>query len=192
MRAAMAAAGVGEPAIRKTLVLLQSILERAVEWRRIDFNPARGVRKPSQRRTRIVRPLSPQTVEAMRAFLLHQDRLLDATLVSTLAYAGLRPGEAIGLRWNDIGRRTLLVERPVAFGQLKSTKTGSTRTVRVLAPLAEDFAAWQRVSRRAAPTDLIFPAPDGSPWDADRARNWRKRAFANAAAAAGVAVARPL
>jgi hypothetical protein len=30
-----------------------------------------------------------------------------------------------------------------------------------------------------------------SPWDANRARNWRKRAFANAAAAAGAAVARP-
>jgi integrase len=96
-----------------------------------------------------------------------------------------------GLRWNDVGRSTLLVERSVAFGQLKSTKTARTRTVRLLAPLAEDFAAWQRATPRGAPTDLIFPSPDGSPWDADRARNWRKRQFAEAAAQAGVPAARP-
>lgn len=46
-------------------------------------------------------------------------------------------------------------------------------------------------ARSSSWTDLIFPAPDGSPWDADRARNWRKRAFAEAAEAAGVPKARP-
>jgi hypothetical protein len=65
------------------------------------------------------------------------------------------------------------------------------RSVRLLAPLAEDFAAWQRATSRGAPTDLVFPSPDASPWHADRARNWRKRAFADAAAAAGVVAARP-
>jgi integrase len=191
LRADMAAAGVGDPAILKTLVLLQSILERAVEWRRLESNPARSVRKPSQRRTRVVRPLAPATIEAIRAHLLAHGRQLDATLVAVLAYAGLRPGEALGLRWHDIGERTLLVERSVAFGQLKSTKTGKARTVRLLAPLAETLATWHAVTARPAPTDLIFPAPDGSPWNADRARNWRTRAFADAAKAAGVPNARP-
>jgi Phage integrase family len=39
--------------------------------------------------------------------------------------------------------------------------------------------------------DLIFPSPDGSPWNADRVRNWRKRAFAMAAERAEVPTARP-
>jgi integrase len=108
-----------------------------------------------------------------------------------LAYAGLRPGEAIGLRWHDIGERTILVERSVAFGQLKSTKTSSTRSVRLLGPLKDDLHAWRDQTGRTTETDLVFPAPDGSPWNADRARNWRKRAFAEAAAHAGVAAARP-
>jgi integrase len=171
--------------------ILQSILERAVEWRHLDSNPARPVRKPSQQRTRVVRPLAPRTIEAMRAYLLATDRQADATLISVLAYAGLRPGEAIGLRWHDLGQRTLLVERSVAFGQLKSTKTASTRSVRLLAPLADDLHAWRRATDRDAETDLICPAPDGSPWNADRARNWRKRTFADAAEAAGVPNARP-
>jgi|GEM_PF-6697217 len=37
----------------------------------------------------------------------------------------------------------------------------------------------------------MFPAPDGSPWNRDRVLNWRKRTFADAAAAAGVPKARP-
>ncbi len=191
MRAEMAAAGVGEPAIRKVLVVLQSIVERAVEWRHLDTNPVRAVRKPSQRRTRVVRPLAPTTIEAMRAHLLTTDRRLDATLVSVLAYGGLRPGDAIGLRWHDVGERTLLVERSVAFGQLKSTKPSSTRSVRLLGPLKDDLNTWRAHAGRTAETDLVFPAPDGSPWNADRARNWRKRAFAEAAAEAGVPAAWP-
>ena len=39
-------------------------------------------------------PLAPAGVEATRAALLESDRVGDATLVSVLAYAGLRPGEA--------------------------------------------------------------------------------------------------
>ena len=130
------------------LAVLQSILERAVEWRHLDSNPARAVRKPSQRRTRVVRPLPPKTIEAMRAYLLATDRRLDATLVSVLAYAGLRPGEAIGLRWHDVGERTLLVERSVAFGQLKSTKTASTRSVRLIGPLKDDLSSWREQAAR--------------------------------------------
>jgi integrase len=50
----------------------------------------------------------------MRAYLLangseHPQR--DATFVALLAYAGLRPGEALALRWGDIRERTLLVQR---------------------------------------------------------------------------------
>ena len=187
----MAAAGIGDPAIRKTLVLLQSILKRAVEWRRLDSNPARAVRKPGQRRTRVVRPLPPDTIEAMRAHLLQHDQQIDATMVAVLAYGGLRPGEALGLRWHDVRDRTVLVERSVAFGQLKQTKTGQTRTVRLLSPLADTLAAWRETSDRSTPTDLVFPSPDGSPWNHDRAANWRKRTFAEAAAAAGVEKARP-
>jgi integrase len=191
LRAEMAAACVGEAATRKTLVVLQSMLERAVEWRRIDSNPAKLIRKPSQARTRVVRPLRPRTIEAIRAHLIDEGHVLDATLVAVLAYAGLRPGEALGLRWHDVGERTLLVERSVAFGKLKSPKTGKARTVRLLAPLAETLEAWLRTTDRAAATDLVFPAPDGSPWNRDRANNWRNRGFADACKAAGVKGVRP-
>ena len=40
-----------------------------------------------------------------------------------LAYAGLRPGEALGLRWSSVRKRILLIEGSVSYGREKSTKT---------------------------------------------------------------------
>src|SRR5207248_3252327 len=55
--------GVGEPTILKTLTLLQGMLQRAVVWGRIPSNPVTPIRKPSQKRTRTVKPIPPATVE---------------------------------------------------------------------------------------------------------------------------------
>jgi integrase len=56
-----------------------------------------------------------------------------------LASAGLRPSEALALRWGDVGERTLLVERSLDNdGSVKRTKTGQIRSLRLLAPLRED------------------------------------------------------
>ena len=52
-----------------------------------------------------VRPFAPVRVEAMRAAA----ELRDATIVSVLAYSGLRPGELRELRWRHVRERTLLV-----------------------------------------------------------------------------------
>jgi len=72
------AGGVGEPTVYRMLVLLQGILQRAVEWERLAANPVRAVRKPAIKRTREVRPLPPLTVERMRAFLLGKGKRRDA------------------------------------------------------------------------------------------------------------------
>ena len=73
----------------------------------------------------------------------------------------------------------------MAFGQLKTTKTGRTRTVRLLAPLAADLREW-RISR-GRPEDevLVFPGRDGAAWADDAWRYWRRRVFTPAAKAAG-------
>jgi len=83
--------------IHKAMTLLQGVLQRACEWDRLASNPARAVRKPTAARARAVEPLTPDAVEAIRVWLLERELLRDATLVSALAYAGLRPGEALAL-----------------------------------------------------------------------------------------------
>lgn len=190
-RADLTAAGVGDPTVRKTLAFLQGVLQRAVEWRRIDSNPVKAVRKPPQRKTRIFDLPSAAAVEAMRAELRAQNRMRDATLVCVLAYAGLRPGEALALEWRHIRDRTILVEQALALGEVKETKTGQTRTVRLLAPIATDLTEWRLASGRPDPKSLVFPGKGGKPWTDTTYRNWRRRVFSPAAEAVGLDASRP-
>jgi len=185
-RAELTAAGIGPASVRRTMVILQGVLERAVEWQRIPANPARAVRKPPQQRERAVRPLAPITVEQIRGHLLEHGRLRDAVLVSVLAYAGLRPGEALALTWGHIRERTMLVERAVALGELKTTKTARTRSVRLLAPLAADLREWRIAQGRPSDPALVFPGRHGDLWTDDAWRYWRRRVFTPATNATGL------
>jgi integrase len=135
-------AGVGPAAIRKALTVLQGIFPCAVTWGHVQANPVVGVRKPSAKRKRAVAPPSVALVERMRAAACDR-RLRDATLLAVLAYAGLRPQEALALPWRNVRDRTLLIDRAQGNEGAKTTKTGRTRSVRLLAPLAVDLAAWR-------------------------------------------------
>jgi integrase len=130
-------------------------------------------------------------VEQIRRRLIAGGRMRDATLVSVLAYAGLRPGEALALRWGDVRNRTILVERALALGELKETKTGQRRTVRLLRPLAKDLVEWRLASGSPRDDSAVFPTRAGGLWTDWHWRNWRKRVFAVAVADAGVADLRP-
>jgi integrase len=177
-RAELEAAGVGRDAIRKALAMLQGILQRAVEWERIQGNPVKAVRKPRPDRRRAVRPLPPAMVEAVRAVLLDDGRLGDATLVSVLAYAGLRPQEALALQWGHVRGRTLLIEQALVDGELKGQKTNRPpRTVDLLPSLARDLAEWRLATGRPGTDAYVFPAAGGGPWRDHDWRNWRKRVY---------------
>lgn len=181
------AADVGPVAADKSLTLLGGILQRAVEAGRIPSNSARLVRRSPLPRRAEVRPLAPLTIEAMRAASIDRD----AALLAALAYAGLRPGEALALRWGDVRERTLLVERALSLGSEKDTKTTAHRTVRLLTPLAVDLREWRMRCGRPSDLALIFPGRDGQPWSEAAYQSWRRRAFGRAMKAAGVEHARP-
>jgi integrase len=145
------------------------------------------VRKAKVAKRPETRPLVPATIEAMRAATSERDR----TMLSLLAYAGLRPGEALGLQWGDVRDRTLIIERAVSVGEVKATKTGQNRTVRLLEPLARDLAEWRMRCGRPGDAALIIPSNQGGVWSDTEYRNWRRRRFASALKAAGVESARP-
>lgn len=175
--------GIGGSSIHQVLVLVGAVLNRAVRDGFIPANPAAAVRKPSGSRRGSVRVIAPDGVERIRARLGGQDALL----VSVLAYAGVRPGEARALEWPDVSDRTLRVERATnPDGSLKATKTNHHRTVRLVDALARDLAA-----ARGDATGLIFPRRDGERWRETDWRNWRRRKFTPAAAAAEVPIGRP-
>jgi integrase len=127
------------------------------------------------------------TVEAMRA----ASAARDAALISVLAYAGLRPQEALALAWGDVRESTLLIERAVSLGQEQDTRTRVHRTVRLLGPLREDLLAWRLRSGRPEDTALVFPGPTRGVWTKTMYDNWRGRAFARACKAADANAATP-
>ena len=190
-RADLVAAGVGLPMVGKVLTILSSMFRCAVMWDRLDRNPLREIRLPQPKRTRLVRPVTPDRVEAIRARLLRDGVLLDGTLVSVLAYAGLRPQEARALRWGDIGERTIRIERAAAGSTIKSTKTGELRTVRALRPLAGDLRVWREASGCPPDDAFVFPTRRGTLWTDFDWRNWRNRVYKPAVEAVGVVGSRP-
>ncbi len=211
------AGGVGGGTIDKARTVLSSVLRHAAEAEAIPANPLALVRAPLAEHRDAVTPLAPATVEGIRAILggamdvrvpertrrggvrvsgyVVPDerepyaRQLDAAMVSVLAYAGLRPGELRAVRWGDIRKATLTVERAARpDGTIKSTKNHERRAVRLLAPLAVDLAELRLAAGR--PTDdVLVLAPTGEPtadahpeaeawtktdWQVWRARRWDK------------------
>jgi integrase len=127
------------------------------------------------------------SIERMRAAAEPRD----AALISVLAYAGLRPGEGLGLQWHDIRENTILVERALSLGEEADTKTTAHRTVRLLAPLRADLAEWRLASGRPEGHEPVFPNHRGGAWTESAYQSWRRRSFNAARKAAGVEHATP-
>jgi integrase len=125
-----------------------------------------------------VKPLEVREIERIRQALLAAGQLGDATLVSVLAYAGLRPyNEALALGWEHLTDGRLLVERKLVDGRLKpGTKTEKARSIRLLGPLVQDLNEW-RIARSRPAQRLVFPRQDGEAWTEHDYGNWRRRVF---------------
>ena len=171
------ASGARYGAVIKARTFLSSVLRHAAEGEAIPANPLPLVRAPRAEHRDGARPLAPMTVERVRACLDPRS----ATLVSVLAYAGLRPGEALALRWRDVRERTILVQRASdGYGGVKTTKTRSVRSVRLLAPVAADLREWRLASGRPDDDALIFPGVDGRTVTREAWKSWTRRAWAEA------------
>lgn len=179
--------------VRKTLAVLQSVLERAVEWGYIPMNPAKGVRKP-----RLVqregRALSPTDVEAI---CLELD-LRSQTIVRVLAGTGLRPGELRALTWADVRAQALrgvsgsiTVNKAVSNNELGPTKTRSRRTVELRREVDHTFREWALATglriNDIAMRALVFPGRGGRVWTDQGWRMWQRQVFKPAAERAGLA-----
>ena len=159
-------AGAGTSSIGQTTTLLKQILKKAHRLELIARNPADSLDRPRHTKGARAAIPTPKQIEALRTWMLDRERVGDATLISVLAYAGLRPGEALGLRWGDLGPKVLHVYAP---------KTNTNRRVKVEPFLASDLARWRLLSEAEG---FIFPrAKDRDQWTDTDFRNWRRRFF---------------
>jgi integrase len=166
--------GVSPDSIRATLVLVESVFRNRPDAEAPFGQPERDPQ---------LWPFEPREVERLRAALGARD----ATLVSLLAYAGLRPGEILALRWSDVERGTLRVDGR-AQAVRGHTRVESVRQVRLLAPLAADLAAWRTRHGDVDADELVIPGPDGGAWSDDAFSEWKRQRFAPAVKAAGLPI----
>jgi integrase len=183
--AALRTDGAGAPTINRTLGVLQGVFHRAVEWRRLQWNPVLGVRRLTHVRDESIDARTPETVEAIRAQLGDAD----AALVSVLAYEGLRPGEAFALQWRDVvdergrARPRLLVQRAVSGEELSTTKSQRAREPELFTPVAKELIELYLARGRPDPFALVFGDSEGGYL---RRQNWRRRIWIPALQRAGL------
>lgn len=178
-------AGIGKSptVVARAYGILAGILDVAEKDRRILANPARGVRLPRKTSSKTRRYL---THEELWAVAEHSGR---PALVLTLGYCGLRWGELVALRVQDVNflRHRISVTRNVVevHGEfhLGTPKTHEARQVPVPAAVLEHLAA---VVDGKAPDSLIFDDGYGGYMRRTRASKGSRSWWVSALAAARV------
>lgn len=155
--------------VRYTHTILKGALNQAVKWDYLHRNPAHYVDVPKARRGSPIRALSAQEVDQfLRAAATSRWHVLFHLLVST----GLRPSEALALRWRDVdlGQQTLSVRRSRAW--IKAEKRfafqppktpSSNRQVPLPHGLTELLGKHMEAQEPSGQDSLLFTTRKGNP-----------------------------
>ncbi len=149
--------GLSNASINHTLRHLAQILETAVEYARdegwaITMNPATGKR----RRLKASKPARPWVEpEQLMALLESAPSETGRVLLTLLAGAGLRIGEALALRWQhvDLGTGTLYVV---------ASKTGAgVREVHLTRAVQSELLVWAATAKHTNAADYVVHTASG-------------------------------
>ena len=190
--------GLSARTIRYTHAVLSSALQQSVKWGLLSRNPAKAVDLPRNDQ-REMKVLSPKQATAF--LTAAKDDRWNA-LWHLLLVTGMRPGEALALRWSDLDGEKVRIQRNLvrhADGrwELKEPKTQrGRRTVSIppaTATLLQQHRRAQLEERLQAGPEyvdqgFVFAATNGSPLD------WRilvQRHFNKVIKAAGIPRIRP-
>jgi len=156
---ALSVSGLSRQTVKNIWSSLSSVLRTAVDWGYIEVNSAHGVRLPArQPRVAVFLPTPEQVVQ-----ILQQLPEPSYTLMLLLVGTGLRVGEAMGLRGEDIdlNRKTLTVRRDVWHGKVNSPKYAASERVIPLGPVLAEHVR----KKMAGPGDWMFAGISGKPLD---------------------------
>jgi integrase len=151
--------------INETLNLLAQVLEMAVEYGHIQFNPARGRRRrlkaTQPKRTWLepeqIKPLLDATGRGLRGGKTMPDPKMRALFASAIC-TGLRIGELLALRWRDVNlaQARLTVQRA-------KTEAGTGREIDIWPDLHDVLAAYKAAAKHSQPADYVFATATGKP-----------------------------
>jgi integrase len=140
-------AGLSSRTVQLMHVVLHHALEDAVRWGRLARNPAKAATAPRTRRAE----MHVWSAEQARAFLAGVEGQRLEPLYRLALSCGLRLGELLALRWDDVDldgrrlqvRRTLqrIKGKGIVTGQPKSTK--GRRQIVLPGPVVEGLRHWR-------------------------------------------------
>ena len=137
--------------------IMSALYSHAIRWEWADRNPITSVRQ-SAKRQRSPEILIPEEIVAILKELPEPLR----TMIELDAFTGLRRGELIGLRWEDVDFENLVlhVRRSIVAMVEGSPKTeASQKDVPLDAQLAESLFAWRQRCAYPMPSDWVFGSP---------------------------------
>lgn len=149
--------------IRNHIGTLSAMYRYALHPRRrwATVNPCDSIDLPGrEQHAGVIRFLTVDEVEQLVAAAVpgrHQG--LDRALYLTAAMTGMRQGELIALRWQDVDWRAqkIRVRRSHVLGEFGTPKSRrSSRSVPLSDRLAGELARWQQESPHGADTALVF------------------------------------
>ncbi|MEW6189553.1 MAG: site-specific integrase [Actinomycetota bacterium] len=150
--------------ISNMVTLLKEMFKYAVIWGYLKENPATYVKKPRIERCEM-NFLTPQE---MRLFLNNVNPKY-YSLFLTACLTGLRRGELLGLKWDDIdwNSHTIFVRRALYKGRFITPKSkNSIRRVN-MPPTLRDVLFEHKINAPASDRDLVFTTSKGTPLDPD-------------------------
>jgi integrase len=146
--------------LQKYLVALHSIFKRAMKVHRLPRNPLAVVERPRLPKRAGIDVFSRDEIMALvGAAANHQD----GVLYLTAAFTGLRRGELLGLRWDDVdvALATIRVQRNWTNGLEGTPKSGRGRAVPMMPEVSDALSDLRERSRFAGDHDLVFCDPLG-------------------------------
>ncbi len=179
--------------LNANLTLLKAWGNYAVEQGHLSENPFTKLKSQKVPGRIPKQPFTRDEIDLLlKAIKFHPNYCCYHDFVYTMLSLGLRPSEAIGLRWGHIDllhkQVTISESMPRGTGgrRRKGTKTGSVRVLDLndrLAPILEG-----RKPVDATPEDLVFPSPTGKAIDD---HNFSQRVWRSICKKAGVAYRPP-
>ncbi len=165
--AGMQARNLSPRTVQYTQRRMRNALEQAVKWRLLAHNPAQHVELPKQER----REMHFMTDEESRRFLTAARTSPHYAFFTLMLSIGLRPSEALALRWQDVDikrcsvRITRTVKRIKGAWVFDEPKTKKSRRVVDYPVSLNEVLLAHRVKQGEliGETELVFSSLEGTP-----------------------------
>jgi integrase len=158
--------------VKNIRILLGKIIEDAVMDEIIEKNPVKLVRPPKYVEKEEILPFSMEEIKT----LLNQASPWMHTFLTVAFFSGMRTGELLALKWEDIdfNAKKIVVRRGMYQGVIGSTKTGKIRVIDMLDPVLKSLK--DKFKENGLTSEYIFTNRKGTPYkqgSAVTATHWK-------------------